>query len=244
MGDNVNRLTTRDAVAQRALDNVRDVVNPLLRRTSSLETNVSTLSGSVSGIEGNLSAGTQTGLTWDDIQGPALQAGGTAALTQEPYGDTSWSCLFFKYNQDDKLSFGFQMPHRWNRGVVHCHAHVVPMADPASAEVVKLSGRYTWAQYGVATAAWASWTTFDVAHTVNPGDAHVPTIISLFSDTPTGGKESDFLLVYLMRPGATDAADTYQTNKYPGTIQANLAILNCDTHFQINKSGTVQEYPT
>jgi hypothetical protein len=102
-------------------------------------------------------------------------------------------------------------------------------------------------KYGQAVPLNTGWTTFAVPHTVNPGDILKPTILPLFSTTPTGAKESDFLVVVLTRPGSSDAADTYTTSKASaGTQAANLCLIGCDAHFQTKptKSGTNTELPT
>ena len=96
-------------------------------------------------------------VTWDDIQGPALQAAGASALTQEAFGDTPFICLFMSHAQDDELHFAFQLPHRWNRGEVRCHIHVVPMVNPAATQTVIFDGAYAWAHPGTAIPAAASW---------------------------------------------------------------------------------------
>jgi hypothetical protein len=187
------------------------------------------------------------GATWDDIQGPALEAGGNATLTQEQFGDvTGTQLLFMRHDQDDTLTFAMQMSHRWIPNTeVRFHAHIVPMAAPASAQVIRMTGKFAWMKYGAAVPANAAWTAFEASHTVDPGDLLKPTIIPLFATTPTGSKESDFLVAVVTRPGQSDSADTYTTSKAgAGTAAANVCLLNCDAHFQVSKAGTHTEIPT
>jgi hypothetical protein len=188
-----------------------------------------------------------TGIFWDDLQVPGLSAGGASALVVEQYGDVTGMLLpRFSHNLDKTVSYPFQLPHRWIPNTeVRVHAHVIPMADPASDQVVKLSGKYAWAKYGTKVPANSAWTTFDVSLTVKNGEVEIPTIVPLFVTTPEGAKESDFLFVVLSRLGSTDAADTYSTAAATGTATANLTLEGFDLHFQTKpiKPGTVTEIP-
>lgn len=183
---------------------------------------------------------------WDDIQGSIALATGVSALTLEVYRDTPSLLYHFRHNQDDALTFVYQIPHGWNPTTsVKPHIHWIPCADPAAAEVVRFSGQYAWTNPSTALPANASWTTFAVSATVNPGDVFKEKITALATVAPPSGfKESAILVVYLMRPGATDAADTYTTGKGTGTAAANVALLSSDTHYQKNKTGTFAEFPT
>jgi hypothetical protein len=181
---------------------------------------------------------------WDDAEGPIAIAGGLAALTLESYGDTDFPFYFFRHDQDDKLFFTIQTKHRWDLVTpLAFHLHVIPMAAPAAPQVVRVSGTYAWFQRGVQTPLAAAWTPFAVSHTVNPADLRVPAAISLVTTTvPANIQASDFLLVRVIRPGSSDALDTYTTSKSGGTSQANLALMSGDAHYHSNRPGTPTEF--
>jgi hypothetical protein len=182
---------------------------------------------------------------WDDVQGPVTQAGGISALTFEAYRDTGFFTYFMRHNQDDTIYLTYQMPHSWDPSTsVRPHMHVIPMADPASTEVVRVTGKYAWAQVGVELPADASWTSFTVDTNIATGDVHKKKIISLaVIAPPSNPKESNVLCLWVKRPGLSDAADTYSTGKGSGTAAANLCILSVDTHFQKQKLGSLTEIP-
>jgi hypothetical protein len=181
-------------------------------------------------------------MAWDDYQGNVTDGVAGAALTYEAYRDTSLRLLFFRYNQDDELHFKFQLPHRWDpRRNVHPHMHVIPMANGAGN--VRIDGWYYWNRSGVAIPAVASWTGFTVDTGFDAADQYIEQHIELGNiSPPAGANESSILLMYVRRPGASDAADTYQTNKDHGTVQANLGILSTDLHYEPVKLGTQNEY--
>lgn len=195
---------------------------------------------------GDNRAGMAADLTgWDDIQGSIQQGAGAAALTTEAYRDTPFFMSFFRSGQVDKLSFIYQMPHRWQAGTkVRPHIHTVPMADPASTQNVLLEGQYAWLSDTIALGANATWTTFSVLVPINPGDAFKEKLIDFTAGLgitpPAGIGESDILLVYVQRTG-TSGQDTYNTAKTGGTVLANLGLVSADVHIQVQKAGTQAE---
>jgi hypothetical protein len=185
-----------------------------------------------------------TGL-WDDVPCRAAQAGGTSALTQEAYRDSVFQAYFFQHNQDDTLHLEWQMPHTWDPTTsVKPHIHIIPMVNPAAAQNIRFTGKYVWSQVGAETPADASWTPFTVDHEVGTADQFKQAVVALATVAPpTTPKESNILLMWLRRPGSSDAADTYDTAKVLGTAQANVMVVSIDTHFQKVKLGTVPEIP-
>lgn len=82
--------------------------------------------------------------SWDDLQGDVSQGTAGAALTFEAFSDTPFKLLCLRNNQDDELHMRFQMPHRWNRGEVRPHIHLIPLADPAASQIAHFAGQYAW----------------------------------------------------------------------------------------------------
>lgn len=178
---------------------------------------------------------------WTDVLMDVGQASGLAALSFDAYRDTSFNLYCFRYDQTDELQFKVQFPHDWQpNSEVRVHMHAIPLADPATTQTIALAGSYCWAHYGAEVPAASGWTTFTATHDVAAGDVFKSSIISLFHSTPTGAKESSILLCRVNMSAAT----TYTTNKVGGTVQANLAALYLDAHYQRNKWGTVNEAPT
>jgi len=181
-------------------------------------------------------------MAWDDLQRTFQDGAGAAALTTEKFRDTDLRMGFFRSNQDDELSFEYQMPHTWDpRDEVRPHLHVVPMANGSGN--VRFTGHYYWARPNVAIPALASWTTFTVDTAFIAADQYQEKFIILpYTTAPTGTNESAVLLIALKRPGSSDAADTYDTAKDHGTVQANIGLLSADLHFRPVKLGTETEF--
>jgi hypothetical protein len=119
------------------------------------------------------------------------------------------------------------------------------MADPATPQNVYMIGQYAWldVQMGNQLPANAGWTTFNVTTAINPGDVFKEKIISLPAIIPpVGALESALLLLYVQRNGL-NVLDTYTTAKSGGTAAANLGLLSFDCHVQIEKVGSIQEFP-
>jgi len=182
---------------------------------------------------------------WDDLQGTIAEGDNTGALTWEVYRDTPFKMAFFHYLQDDKLSYVWQLPHRWKQGTkVYPHLHCIPMSAPASPQDLYFTIKYYWCITGSAVPGVASWTdAAPVTHTIAAADQFKLLIIGMGGITPPAlAKESSILLYQLTRVG-TSALDTYTTNKTGGTVQANLALVSSDLHYQANKPGTEAEFP-
>lgn len=185
---------------------------------------------------------------WDDMQGSIGQGAGVTALTVEVFRDTPFLMWFMRHDQNDALNFVYQFSHSWDyTKIVVPHLHVLPMADPATAQVARFDGYFAWTRPNYAAQplpALTGWTAFGpIDLTINPGDVYVQKIISLGSITPPAWvRESSSLLIWFRRFG-TDAGDTYTTSKVGGTQAANLGILSTDVHFRKNKIGSVTEIP-
>ncbi len=182
---------------------------------------------------------------WNDLIGTVQEGGGATALTTEVYRDTPFLMSFFRHDQNDSLSFIYQMSHAWQPGtIVRPHVHTIPMVDPVATQNVYIVGQYAWLSTTRALPANASWTAFAVIVPINPGDAFVEKVIDTTDATgitpPADIEESDMLAVFFSRQG-TNVLDTYTTSKASGTAQANLGLVSFDCHFQIQKAGTLTE---
>lgn len=186
---------------------------------------------------------------WDDVLGEILPGATLSAPAVDGYRDTGFQAYHFVHNQDDELNFRFQLSHRWNRGEVRVHVHWMPCVNPASTEYVVWEARYAWSHAGVEIPALTGWTTVEARGTVGTTDQFKQKVTGLLATTPTGAVESSFLLVRLRRlgfstPATPTWADNYTTSKAYGTVAANVMLLGCDAHYQSEKIGTIDEYPT
>lgn len=163
-------------------------------------------------------------------------------MTVEAFRNTSYLMSFFRHNADVDLSFEFQMPHTWDpRTSVRPHLHVVPMANGSGN--VRITGHYHWAVPDTAIPVLASWTPFETTTAFVAGDQYQEKFIALGTFAPpAGASESAVLMLFVQRPGSSDGADTYSTNKDHGTAAANLGLLAADLHYQPHKAGTINEY--
>ena len=178
---------------------------------------------------------------WRDQQGPAVQAAGASALTLEAYRDTPFLMEHMAHNQNDSLSFTFQLNHDWDLGPVRPHVHFIPLA--AGNGNVILDGYYHFGNPAGVVPALASWTAFSVTVPIVSADQYTRDIVALPEViAPTDARHSAMLLLYLRRPGAASASDTYTTGKPSGTAAANFALEFVDVHYRARQTGTVEEY--
>ncbi len=177
---------------------------------------------------------------WDDQQVAATMGVGRAALATVSLLDTPAKILAMANNGTDAITFYAQLPHRWDKGGVRPHLHYVPLTIPAKARVVRFTGQYVWSrpnQLVPRNTAWTSLGNIDVPIAVADGERHIITSLAQVAP-PVGAEESDFLIVHLIRDGAS-VIDTYTD----GAV-ANLGILGMDVHFRAEKSGTALEFPS
>ncbi len=183
---------------------------------------------------------------WNDLTGAVTQGNAVAALTTEAYRDTPFIMSFFRHDQNDSLSFIYQMSHEWQAGtIVRPHVHVIPMVDPVATQNVYIVGQYSWCSGSMIMPANSGWTQFTVTVPINPGDAFLIKIIDLTGGVgftpPADIDESDLLCVFISRAG-TNVLDTYTTSKASGTAQANLGLCSFDCHYQGQKIGSLVEF--
>lgn len=181
---------------------------------------------------------------WTDLYAHIDEGTGPAALTYEAYRDTGFFMRFFRHNQDDNIFMSYQMPHSWNpTTAVHPHMHVVPMASGSG--VVKMNYAYAWCSVNSGTLpAAVGWVSGSVTASYTPAHQYQQRVIDFGTlNPPAGASESIALVFKVERPGSSDAADTYSTNKDHQTTAANLGVLFFDLHYQQIKAGTPTQYP-
>lgn len=185
---------------------------------------------------------------WDDLQGPVSQAGGVTALTFEQYRNTPFFAYHMRHDQDDTLYYTFQLKHAWKRGTdAHLHVHYTPLATWTPGAPIKYVGwevSHFWTTSGLEVPVATSWTTTLVQMPVYPTDQFKLLLFELIDFAPPEtAKESSLVLIRIRRLGTTGITDTYTDNKTGGTVAANLVVWDFDMHIQLDKPGTVTEYP-
>lgn len=186
---------------------------------------------------------------WGDMIGSLRESDKKASLIWEDYRDTSSTEAFMSSaapGSPTELSFKYQFDHDWDPSAedIRFHWHWEPQANPASDEVVKLTGYYLWSRVGVATPALTGWTAFSRLFTVSNGDVYIPRVDLIVAiPIPSYAKESSILKIYLTRPFG-DVEDTYDTTKSYGTGHANVLVDYFDCHYWRSKTGTKEEYPS
>lgn len=170
---------------------------------------------------------------WDDLRFPAQ--GINPAGSPAPAGvDTATGALSFAGNKDNVIGGVAQMPHAWAPGTtVRPHIH---LRFPTSAVAdTRWSFGYDRANVGEdfsnASGTYTALATITVANPQNV-NRHV---IAGFGDLSMAGfRESAIILWKISRLAQSDAADN-DTN--------DCLLAEFDIHFQVQKTGTVAEYP-
>lgn len=171
---------------------------------------------------------------WEDLRFPSQ--GINPAGSPSPAGvDTDTGALSFAGNQDNVVGGIAQMPHAWKVGsVVKPHIHLrFPTSD---------AGKNTRWQFGYDVAsisgdfanAIGTYTALATVTVANPASTVKHVVAALGDLAMTGHKESAIILWRVSRLASSDAADD-DTNA--------CLLLEFDLHFQIEKAGTVPEYP-
>lgn len=181
---------------------------------------------------------------WTDLYAFIDNGTGPAQLTYEGYRDTGFFMRFFRSNQNDSIFMRYQMPHGWDPSTtVYPHMHMIPMASGSG--VIKFNYAYSWTLVNNGTLpAAVGWTSGSVSSSFTPDHQYQQRIMSFGAITaPSGSHESAVLVFKVVRPGASDATDTYDTTKDHGTASANVGVLFFDLHYQMIKAGTVTPFP-
>lgn len=171
---------------------------------------------------------------WDDLRFPAASinpVGGVGAATV----DTNSGVLLFSGVADNAAAGVAQMPHGWAKGTtIKPHMH---LRFPTSAAA---NTRWLF-EYDIAnvnedfTNALGTYTALATITVANPQNVNRHVIAPFGDLTMAGRRESCVILWRITRLAASDAADTDGNN---------CALLEFDIHYQIEKEGTVEEYPT
>lgn len=173
-------------------------------------------------------------LEWNDVLGAVQNGTGAASLSTAAYRDTGFRLYHFSSNQNDILSFAYQMPHGWARTPVRPHVHVLPTASATG--TVFWRAYYTWSLTGSGqeVPALADWTRVEWEQPLTPADQYTESATSPGLITPPDWADaSAHLLVHWERRAGT-SFDTYNQV---------LPLLSFDVHVQVSTHGTVVEFP-
>lgn len=186
---------------------------------------------------------------WNDLfPNPNTVVGtASAALTYQSVRDTPFLAAFFRNDQDDNLSFSYQMPHDWVLGsTLRSHMHFIPHGT-AGGDVV-INGYYCFTGLNGGSTALpqlSGWTSFRVVKTLVVGDMFKEQVISLPNIVPPSwASNSAHLHIFWQRPGSSDAGDTFESNNPgPGQVAANVQLVSFDTHYlRDGRLGTLYEF--
>jgi hypothetical protein len=176
---------------------------------------------------------------WDDAYAYIDQGTGPSALTYEEYRDTGFYMRFFRAGPDDRIFMTYQLSlsHQWNpETAIHPHIHYIPMSSGSG--VVKFNYAYAWFSAGETFPSSTGWTSGSVTAFLTPSDQYKSKMLDVCAVVPTTQVESSHFIIKIERPGSTDPADTYSTNKDHQTPSANIGVLLFDLHFNKNKPGS------
>ena len=170
---------------------------------------------------------------WDDLRTPAT-AINPPGQASDPGVEAASGLLLFDAGGTELVYILHQMPHEWREGsVITPHVHWQKTTSAAGNVLWRME--YKMAPIGgVMDADWSAPVdiTAPVGGTpdIDTADYHM---ISSFGDIAMTGYEiSDCILYRLSRIGG-DASDTYG---------ADARMLEFDTHYQIDSSGSIHEF--
>jgi hypothetical protein len=171
---------------------------------------------------------------WEDLRFPAQGINPPGAVT-DPAVDAATGLLSFSGTLNNAIAGVAQMPHAWTPGsLVRPHLH---LRFPTSA-----AANTRWAfQYDIAnvtgdfTNASGTYTTLATITVANPQNVNKHVVASFGDLAMTGFRESAVILWRIARLAATDGLDN-DTNA--------CLLIEFDIHYQVEKWGSVPEYPS
>jgi hypothetical protein len=188
-------------------------------------------------------------IRWIDLPPTGVHYGANLAnLTMQTVRNTPFMAAFFRHDQDDSVSYSYQLPHNWVIGSdIKPHMHFVPHGTTGGNVVI--SGQYTFTSAkndGLALPENADWTTFKVTKTIETANLFKEHVVSVPVNVPSVSwlGQSSHLHILWKRPGQSDTDDTFTSSNPTGTQQANIQLVSFDAHVQIRTLGTTQEFPT
>lgn len=163
---------------------------------------------------------------WDDLRTPASGINPVGASSPPTFDTTDGSLLFAKGNV---VAMWFQLPHGWKEGTdIKPHLHWSKTTTNTGLPNWQI--KYKWCNAGDIMPAFTSLFGGSEAVTnSNTVDKH--SIFSFGSISSTGKLISSMLCVYLQR--TNDASDTYADD---------AKLLEFDIHYQIDSTGSTQEF--
>ena len=173
---------------------------------------------------------------WDDVRvnANAVKTQGASNLPgfeEFPASSGLYTWVFDGTATMQQVYFSVQLPHRYKAGSdIKPHVHYCPTDN--SAGTVKWFLDYVWQNVGGTFASSA--TTISGTDEVSANSIRDHLVCGLGTITGTGMKESSMLLCRLYRT-PSDGDDDYA---------ADVAFLEFDIHYECEKMGTTNEYPS
>jgi len=179
--------------------------------------------------------------SWEDLRFPAQGINPPGAAT-DPARSTSNALLYFEGNVDETIAGVAQVPHAWKRGTaLRPHIHLVfPTSASANTrwriewDVASPNGDFNMT-IPTSQSTATTYTNSETITVANPADVNKHVVASFASWTMTGITESACILWRITRLANSDAADNHN---------ANVVLLEFDIHYEIDKFGTDDEFPT
>ncbi|MFC1622062.1 hypothetical protein ACFL13_01620 [Patescibacteria group bacterium] len=173
---------------------------------------------------------------WDDVRVPitGVKTGGSkipgfVKFKDDGGGSQGVFSYQFDPDQEEEVYFTVQLPHSYKAGSdIEPHIHWTPIDGNSGSVIWGLE--YTWANYE----GTFSDTTIVTKTQAASGTAYEHQIADFAAISGTGQAESSMLICRVYRD-ATDGSDDYGSD---------VALLEIDFHFQIEKMGTDDEYPS
>ena len=181
---------------------------------------------------------------WDDLSPSVTQSSG-AGLTTAPFPNnvSPFSGQYFRHGTIDVISLIYQLPHKWDFGVVYPHIHVVACADPAGNRVARFDFGLQWMRFGAGyLPAYADWPDGIVDYSVTSANWNKHQVVSFGPlSPPADSRESTILMIAIRRVGNA-VQDTYSQSKAWGTGADNLLLMSADLHYRRAKSGSLVQF--
>lgn len=184
-------------------------------------------------------------LKWVDLFPTQFFDGaGSASVLIQNVRDTPFRAAFMQHNQDDNVSYTYQMPHHWAFTPVDAHMHFIPHGTVGGDLV--LTGYYCWTKYQTdplpPLSGWTPFRTVITIQTANLYKEHAVAIVPPIARPNSSYNESSLLHIYWSR-ASSDPGDTFKSSNPSGTAAANVQLCSFDAHVQVYGPGSTIQYP-
>lgn len=192
------------------------------------------VTNSATGLATKLPVYASGGVTaWDDLRAPATAINPTGIVSPPSY-DATHVGYSFSPTGDNRIDLIFQLPHGWKKGTnIHPHIHMRGLSNSNGNIIIQL---YT--SWSNSSGVQPDFTIVNTNIIMSNGSGNIVLkehIVGLGNSVPNVLSNESSCVKYKMLRLGSAAGDTYT---------GDMLLDEFDCHYQVEKAGSPQEWPT